>query len=566
MFDMKRFDFFKLLAMLPKNKGGSIVNLSSQQDLFPVFSEIPGEVKPAKIIEGRLLIGGQLVSEGFERKPVNSPVLVKEGTGEAMPFVLGYAAQAKVSHMEEAVSAAVQAWNSGTGEWPTARMETRIEAVSKFTHRMKSHRETIVKLLMWGIGKTRGDAESEFDRTIVYINDTLEAAKNLDRDSSRLQFVQGYVALVRRMPLGVTLCMGPFNYPLNETFTTLIPALVMGNTTVVKVPRYGELLWDCLLEDFNDCFPAGVVNIINGQGREIVGSAMKSGSVDVLAFIGSSRVANTLKQQHPRPNRLRSILGLDAKNPAIILEDAPFDASIDETIKGALSFNGQRCTALKLIYVHESIAEKWTKELADRVAQLKIGMPWEQGVKITPLPDSYKPEELRKMVDEAVKDGAVLHHPETALKGEGSLVRPAVVSGIKSHHELATIEQFGPVIPVITFKDIDEVIDQMVASQFGMQASLFGRCPKQLGELVDALSNQVARININSTCQRGPDVLPFTGRKNSAEGTLSVSDALRAFSLRTMVATSNAPGEGREAFKNILESDTSNFLTNHVML
>lgn len=542
------------------------MGLTLQPDLFPVFSQIPDSVKPDRVIEGRLLIGGKLLSEGFERKPVNSPVLVKDETGEAKPYLLGYAAQASRSHMEQCLEAAVNAWDSGTGEWPTARMEMRIEAVSKFTQRMKSHRETIVKLLMWGIGKTKADAESEFDRTIVYMNDTLEAAKNLDRDSSRLQFVQGYVALVRRMPLGVTLCMGPFNYPLNETFTTLIPALVMGNTTIVKVPRYGELLWDCMLEDFRDCFPSGVVNIINGQGREIVGTAMTSGSIDVLAFIGSSKVANALKLQHPRPNRLRSILGLDAKNPAIILADAPFETSIDETIKGALSFNGQRCTALKLIYVHESIADKWTKELAERVSKLKVGMPWDPGVKITPLPDVYKPQELRKMVEQAIEDGGQLHHPETALQGQGSLVRPAVISGVKASHELAQVEQFGPVIPVITFNEIDEVIDQVVASQFGMQASLFGRCPKQLGELVDALSNQVARININSTCQRGPDVLPFTGRKNSAEGTLSVSDALRAFSLRTMVATSNAPGEGREAFKNILENDTSSFLTNHVML
>ncbi len=539
---------------------------SDSQTRFPRKSDIPENARLSAPIMGRLLIGGELISEGIERRPVASPILIRSEQDTLEECLIGYTPQATQEHVLQALDAASHAWRRGTGEWPSCRMEKRLEAITRFTQRMQSHRETIVRLLMWEIGKTRPDAESEFDRTIVYINDTIEAAKSLDRDSSRLQFSQGYVALIRRMPLGVTLCMGPFNYPLNETFTTLIPALVMGNTTLVKVPRYGQLLWDCLLPEFQSCFPPGVVNVINGPGRDIIGAAMRSGDIDVLAFIGSSKVANTLKSQHPKPNRLRSILGLDAKNPAIILPDAPFDLSLEETIKGALSFNGQRCTALKLVCVHESLAASWTQQLADKVSRMKIGMPWEPGVRITPLPDTNKPNELREMIKEAVAGGAILHHPSSALQGEATLVSPAVVENVKWTDALALVEQFGPVIPVIRYSKIDDVIDQLVASQFGMQVSLFGRDPNQLGHLVDALSNQVARININAACQRGPDVFPFTGRKNSAEGTLSVSDALRAFSLRTMVATSSTPGEGRDAFRGILEHDTSNFLTNHVIL
>jgi glyceraldehyde-3-phosphate dehydrogenase (NADP+) len=535
-------------------------------EIFPRLSEIPDNARLGNAVEGRLLIGGELITKGFERRSVHSPILTRSESGTLEEVFLGSTPQATVEHMLLAVQAAADAWKSGTGEWPSARMEVRIQAVAAFTKKMQNHRETIVRLLMWEICKTRADAEAEFDRTIIYINDTLEAAKSLDRDSSRLQFAQGYMALVRRMPLGVTLCMGPFNYPLNETFTTLIPALVMGNTTVVKVPRYGQLLWDCLLPEFQACFPTGVVNVVNGLGREIVGAAMRKGDIDVLAFIGSSRVANALKSQHPRPNRLRSILGLDAKNPAIVLPDAPFEVSLEETIKGALSFNGQRCTALKLVCVHESIANTWMRELADRVFRLKVGLPWQPGVRITPLPDPGKPQELRNMIDEAVADGGKLFHPETALRGHANLVHPAVVGNVKWTHSMAQVEQFGPLIPVLTFKHVDEVIEQLVESPYGMQASLFGQNPQQLGYLIDALSNQVARININSACQRGPDIFPFTGRKNSAEGTLSVHDALRAFSLRTMVAGLSNQPDSREAIRGILEHDTSKFLTNHVIL
>ena len=168
---------------------------------------------------------------------------------------------------------------------------------------------------MWEICKSFAESEKEFDRTIAYIEDTIDALKNLDRTNSRFVIEQGIIGQIRRAPLGVTLCLGPTNYPLNETFTTLIPALIMGNTIVLKPPRPGVILYRPLLEAFRDAFPKGVVNIIYGNGREVTPPLMASGKVDALAFIGSSRAASALKKLHPRPHRLRSILGLEAKKP-----------------------------------------------------------------------------------------------------------------------------------------------------------------------------------------------------------------------------------------------------------
>jgi acyl-CoA reductase-like NAD-dependent aldehyde dehydrogenase len=146
--------------------------------------------------------------------------------------------------------------------------------------------------------------------------------------------------------------MGPFNYPMNETFTTLIPALIMGNTAVFKPPKLGTLLFYPMLEAFRDAFPPGVVNTVYGPGDEVIPPIMESGKVDVLAFIGSSKVADKLKKYHPKTNRLRGVLGLDAKNAAIILPDADLELTVQECLLGTLSFNGQRCTALKMLLVH----------------------------------------------------------------------------------------------------------------------------------------------------------------------------------------------------------------------
>ncbi len=166
---------------------------------------------------------------------------------------------------------------------------------------------------------------------------------------------------------------------------------------------------------------------------------------------------------------------------------------------------------------------------------------------------------------EVLDKGGKLCNPERGGRTVGSLFFPAVLSGVPLDSKLALEEQFGPLVPIVEFESIEEVEDYVLHSQYGMQASVFGKEPKMVGGLVDFLSNQVCRINLNSQCQRGPDVFPFTGRKNSAEGTLSVSDALRAFSIRSMVAAKQ-DAMGKSVIQGVLDGDTSHFLTTNIVL
>ena len=126
-------------------------------------------------------------------------------------------------------------------------------------------------------------------------------------------------------------------------------------------------------------------------------------------------------------------------------------------------------------------------------------------------------------------------------------------------------EQFGPIIPVIPYKDIKEPLDAMAASEYGQQVSLFGRDVTKIGPLIDIMANLVCRVNLNSACQRGPDVYPFTGRKNSAVSTLSVFDALRSFSIRTFVASKDNP-YNNEILESLLNSNESNFVSSDYIL
>ncbi|MBF0291227.1 MAG: NADP-dependent glyceraldehyde-3-phosphate dehydrogenase [Nitrospinae bacterium] len=532
--------------------------------IFPAETQIPPSAKIDRpVIQTQFLINGQIRHWNGSQNEVLSPIFLQTPEG-AKQFVLGSFPMLSQKEAMEALDSACAAYDNGQGQWPTMSVRERIGRMETFARLMKAKRDEVVKLLMWEIGKSLDDSRKEFDRTVGYIIATVEALKELDRASSKFVIESGVMAQIRRAPLGVVLCMGPYNYPLNETFTTLIPALIMGNCVVFKPAKYGVLLLGPLLEAFAEAFPPGVVNTVYGSGEEIITPIMKSGKVDCLAFIGSSRVADILKAQHPRPHRLRSVLGLGAKNAGIILPDADIEQTVTECVIGSLSFNGQRCTALKMLFVHDSIADEFTRKFSNAVENLKFGMPWEPGVNITPLPVPGKPEDLRKWTDEAIAGGAKILNEGGGTVNE-TYFHPAVVFPVKAGMVLYVKEQFGPVVPIAQYSDIAEPARWVAQSPYGQQVSVFGKDPSQIAKLIDPLVNQVCRVNINSQCQRGPDTFPFAGRKDSAEGTLSVSDALRVFSIRTLVAGKKNE-MNTEIFTAIMQDRSSNFLSTDFIL
>lgn len=532
---------------------------------FPSPEDIPSEHRLETPIHQRAyVVNGRLATWSGDMKRVLSPICVRATDGSVSQVEIGSYPVMGIAESDSILEAAVQAYDSGRGEWPTMPVSKRIECMQEFVRQMAAQRDLVVKLLMWEIGKSLADSRKEFDRTVEYIQATIVALKAQDNENSRFTVVEGTIGQVRRTPLGVVLCMGPYNYPLNETFCTLIPALLMGNTVVLKPPQYGTLLFWPLLEAFRTAFPKGVVNTIYAPGELVVPRMLASGKVNVLALIGSSRVADHLKKQHPKSHRLRAVLGLDAKNAAIVLPDADLDVAVKECVQGALSFNGQRCTALKMLIVHQSIVAEFIRRFTEEVRKLKVGMPWEAGVNITPLPGPHRTAYMTEAITEAVEKGAVVVN---ANGGEhcATLFYPAVVYPVREGMRLFREEQFGPVVPVMTFDDVKEALDYVMTSDHGQQVSIFGTDPDEIGALVDPLVNQVCRVNVNCQCQRGPDVFPFAGRKDSAEGTLSVADALRAFSIRSMVALKETE-KSKQLLNAIVRDHSSNFINTGFIL
>jgi len=527
--------------------------------LFPDEGDVPHEFDvETPINQTEYLVNGELRHWDGPVQQVLSPVFVRTSSGLSQKIIGSHPLLTEEESLI-ALNAASNAYGNGRGSWPAMHTEERIEHLEEFTRQMRERRSEVVNLLMWEIGKSYPDSVSEFDRTVDYIHETINALKSMDHDSSGFVIKDGIIGQIRRAPLGVVLCIGPSNYPLNETFTTAIPALLVGNTVVIKLPRPGSLILYPLLEAFQKSFPEGVVNTIYGEGRKIISPLISSGKINSLAYIGTSKVANALKRQHPKLNRLHCSFGLDAKNVAIILKDADLKLTIKECITGALSYNGQRCTALKILFVHSKIVDSFIKQLAETISKLEIGMPWENNVFITPMPDPQKIEYLTELVNDARDHGAEIIN-EAGGTVNKTFFYPALLYPVSPEMRVYREEQFGPVIPVLSFNDIEEPIKYIVESNYGLQASIFGKDTSMIANLIDSLVNQVARVNINSQCQRGPDSFPFTGRKDSAEGTLSILDALRAFSIESIVAAKNTDAN-RAIIKKIVRENKSTFLS-----
>lgn len=490
-------------------------------------------MKPPYVDGAKVLVDGKVVAWKGPCSDVFSPVFAADGGR----IVIGRQAVFTPEASLAAVEAATNSWAKGRGEWACRTLEQRVAAVELLVQRLKERRTQILEVLQWEICKNDADAAKEFDRTMEFIQLLIEHLRQAE--STGVVCDGGIHAIIRRSPIGVMMNLGPMNYPFNETYATLIPALLCGNSVVMKIPNIGGLAHVLTMEAYSECFPRGVVNFVAGRGRDTMPPIMKTGKIDLFAFIGSSKAADSLIRQHPQPHRLRSLLSLDGKNLGIVMPDADLATAVKECLAGSTSFNGQRCTAIKLIVLHESIADAFCEAFCKAISMLPAGPPFGKNA-ITPLPEPDKPKYLRELIEDAEAGGATVIN-ERGGETDRTLVFPSVLypvtKGMRAYNE----EQFGPLVAIAKYSNIEEVLGHLSEVMFGQQVAVFTGASTtgspELAKIVDACALTTCRVNVNAQCQRGPDSFPFAGRKSSALGTISVSEVLRAVSVETLVAS-----------------------------
>jgi glyceraldehyde-3-phosphate dehydrogenase (NADP+) len=402
------------------------------------------------------------------------------------------------------------------------------------------------------------------DRTAAFVESSLQLVERSPDLTGVWSTIGPHRFFIKRAAIGVVLALAPFNYPLNECYATVLPALIMGNIIVLKIPTTGGLVHLKTFAALARHLPPGTIHFVAGSGRATMPAIMSTGHVDALAFIGGSRAADELIQAHPHPHRLKTFLQLEAKNLGIVLPDRRWrdydqyetvlKPHVDQLVTGALSYNGQRCTAIKLIFVpdnDDTTANLIVAKIVEKVRGLPIGLPWQQhstGASsssststvystITPLPNHDRVRYLQSLLRDAADKGATIYYGGDMIGGANStLMRPAVVYPVTPGMRLYTEEQFGPIVAIAKYHSVDDLLHYARHSDHAQQVALFGHDTVMMQKLIDAWGSVYGKICINSVPGRSPDTVPFAGRKSSALGVMSIRDALFEFSVPTVIA------------------------------
>ena len=335
------------------------------------------------------------------------------------------------------------------------------------------------------------------------------------------------LALVQRVPLGVVVAIPPYNYPLNLAGSKVGPALMAGNAIVMKPPSAGAvtgLVGIAAVMDLAGA-PAGLVNVVTGKGSEIGDYLTQHRDASAVSFTGGGTGLRVAKGAGMIPLQME----LGGKDPAIVLPDCNIKKTAAALVKGAFSYSGQRCTAVKVVYVVETDGEVSSKLLPlvlEGVRKLKVGLPWDEKVDITSVIDSKSASFIKGLVEDAVAKGAKIELPESGWQQTGNLIQPVVLTGVTKDMRLLYEEQFGPVLPILSVASVEEAVEMANASPLGLQASVFTQDIDAAMTISDAL--QAGTVQINGAPARGPDHFPFQGFKDSGLSSQGVRYSIEA--------------------------------------
>lgn len=244
--------------------------------------------------------------------------------------------------------------------------------------------------------------------------------------------VRGKVGKFIYEPIGVVLAISPFNYPVNLLLSKLAPALIIGNTVVYKPATQGSLIGARISELFAQAgFPLGVVNCVVGNGREVGDLLVTNPNVAMISFTGSAGVGNHIASL---VSKIPLVLEMGGKDPAIVLEDADLELAATEIVKGSLSYNGQRCTAIKRVLVVPQVHQKLSELIAEKAKKLTVGLP-QDNTNITPVISSRSADYIMSLVDEAIKK----HNAKTLIpySKENNLISPIILDNVTLEAKVA---------------------------------------------------------------------------------------------------------------------------------
>lgn len=477
-------------------------------------------------IYGNLINGEWVVSQAHKPIPVISPV---DGSG------LGALSSMSQEEFDQAAKAARESQKA----WERYPVYRKAELLYRTADLLEEQQEELANSLVMEIAKDKKSALSEVKRSADLLRYTADVGKSIAGEAIFGDSFPGgsrsKMSCVTRVPVGTVLAISPFNYPINLAVSKIGPALMGGNAVLFKPATQGAVSALKMVELFRKAgLPKGVLNTVTGLGSVIGDYIVTHKDVNFVNFTGSTEVGEHISKL---TTMTPVILELGGKDAAIVLEDADLDFAADNIVDGAYSYSGQRCTAVKRILVMEQVADALIEKLKQRIERLKVGDPRDE-VTITPLISKKSADFVEALIEKAVSQGAV---PITGNKREGNLLYPTLLDQVTTDMELAWVEPFGPVLPVIRVASVKEAIEIANRSEYGLQSSVFTNNLNTAFYVAGRL--EVGTVQINNKPERGPDNFPFLGVKSSGMGTQGVRYSIESMT-RPKAVTINLAQQG----------------------
>lgn len=379
--------------------------------------------------------------------------------------------------------------------------------------------QDIAKVLAMEISKPYKACVDEIKRSVEMIYYTIEEGLRIESKiyEGDSYGVNGKVAIAKREPLGIILCIAPFNYPINLSVSKIVPALITGNVVLFKPPTQGSISAVKLADIFIKHMPENTIKLATGKGSIIGDYINCHKDVKYINFTGSTQVGKRIALQAGMKGIMLELGGKDA---AIVLKDANLDKCAKDIVSGAFSYSGQRCTAIKRVLVVNEIADELISKIKNHIQNLKIGNPMDN-CDITPLIDTKSANFVEDLIEDALKKGAKLI---LGNKRESNIIYPTLLDNVNLNMKVAFEEPFGPVLPIIRVKDENEAVKIANMSEYGLQSSVYTQNMQEAFEIAKQL--EVGTVQINNKTQRGPDNFPFLGIKDSGIGIQGIRNSI----------------------------------------
>jgi succinate-semialdehyde dehydrogenase/glutarate-semialdehyde dehydrogenase len=399
--------------------------------------------------------------------------------------------------------------------WKEVPAEDRCAYVSKLKDKLIENREKLARLITLEMGKPLAQSLSEVDSELEFISYYADNGPKFLGPEIILQNDKEYYKVTYE-PYGVCACICPWNFPLSMVTSGVLPAIIAGNTVVVKPSEYTSLCQKLVVDLINETgLPKGVVNLVIGDST--IGQTLADSGVDLVWFTGSTKAGMDIYRKCGE-KFIKALLEMGGSSPAIVLNDANVDNAVENLYWARFLNCGQVCTAVKRLFVQDGIYEKFVDKLVERVKVVKIGNPVDNN-DIGPLVNLRQLQVLEEQVKDAIDKGSEMltggKRPASEVLKKGNYFEPTILSNVTMDMKIMKEETFGPVLPIIKFESIEEAINMANNTEYGLSAEIY-TLDLDKGEAL-AKKIQTGTVAINTDNFFKPQC-PFGGYKKSGMG------------------------------------------------